>query len=165
MHSWSWFVWLKRQRFTIDYKNEWGWQVRERLILISISTSFCSRFTLIGVNLNRCDRGKPEVYANLLWSEVTKWIKALSEPFQESSICNRAATIPSEISIKNTNKKFIQIWPILLWSSGKGKGIGLTRKSLKGHLLIIDCRLSISISRCFTLNLVASPSHHHPEVS
>ena len=77
---------------------------RETHTHISISTSFCSRFTLIGVNLGRCDRGKPEVYANLLWSDVTEWIKALSEPFRESSICNRATTVPSEISINNTKK-------------------------------------------------------------
>ena len=76
-------------------------------ISILISTSFCSRFTLIGVNLGRCDKGKPEVYANLLWLDVTKWIKALSEPFRESSICNRATTVPSEISIKYTIRSIV----------------------------------------------------------
>ena len=46
----------------------------------------------------------------------------------------------------------------------EGWAQGQLRKSLKGHLSIIDCRLLISISRCFTLNFVATthPNTHPP---
>ena len=60
------------------------------LLLKFTQKFFYFRFTLIGVNVGFCDEDMhmPEVYTSLLWEEVASWVREVSTPYREYSICN-----------------------------------------------------------------------------
>ena len=59
----------------------------------------CFRFTLIGVNVGICGANTPEVYTNLLFEEVATWVRDVSEPWRETSVCNQdGEDTPSAVS-------------------------------------------------------------------
>ena len=55
---------------------------------------FC-RYTLLGINLGFCERRGLEMHTSIKNGEVLRWIKKVSIPFHESSIC---ATVSEESS-------------------------------------------------------------------
>lgn len=55
---------------------------------------FC-RYTLLGINLGFCERRDLEMHTSIKNGEVLRWIKKVSIPFHESSIC---ATVSEESS-------------------------------------------------------------------
>ena len=55
-----------------------------------------------------CGANTPEVYTNLLFEEVATWVRDVSEPWRETSVCNQdGEDTPSAVSMLKSYLKLL----------------------------------------------------------